>query len=108
MDLNETLKLIDAGFTADEIRALANEKPEEGAVNDAPEEKPEEGSATSKEGSTDTETSASVKELNETIKKLSETVNKMQAENIKNARVGSADVHADPIKEKMDEFLKGL
>ena len=102
MDLNETLKLIDAGFTADEIRALAAEK-------EADEEKPKEEVKPKDTGATEGDAGTSeMKELTDTVKKLSETVTKMQEENIKNARTGSADVHADPIKKQMDEFISKL
>lgn len=105
MTFEETLKLVDAGYKADEIRALA-------AQEEADKEKPAEGETPAATGATEGETTAvvnpDIKELNDTIKKLSETVSKMQEENIKNARAGSADVQADPIKERMDEFLKGL
>lgn len=102
MDLNETLKLIDAGFTADEIRALAAEKEADG-------EKPKEETKPVETGATEGDAGTSeMKELTDTVKKLSETVTKMQEENIKNARTGSADVHADPIKKQMDDFISKL
>lgn len=104
MTFEETMKLVDAGYNADEIRALAAKEADEQKPNET--ETPAEKGAV--EGETGANVSADVKELNETIKKLSETVSKMQEENIKNARAGSVDVHADPIKEKMDEFIKGL
>lgn len=102
MDLNETLKLIDAGFTADEIRALEAEQ-QAGA------EKPAENETPAATGAVEGDAGTSeMKELTDTVKKLSETVTKMQEENIKNARTGSADVHADPIKKQMDDFISKL
>ena len=105
MNLDETLKLIDAGFSADEIRALAKEKEEGGNSTDQVEKPAETGDPAAEKTGNET---ADIKALNNTIQKLSDTVSKMQEENIKNARTGSADVHADPIKDKMDEFIKGL
>lgn len=105
MTFEETLKLVDAGYKADEIRALA-------AQEEADKEKPADTETPAATGATEGETTAvvnpDIKELNDTIKKLSETVSKMQEENIKNARAGSADVHADPIKKQMDDFISRL
>ena len=105
MTFEEIMKLVEAGYKADEIRALAAEQ-EAGAEKPAENETPAATGAV--EGETATEVSPDIKELNETIKKLSDTVSKMQEENIKNARTGSADVHADPIKKTMDEFISRL
>ena len=105
MTFEETMKLVDRGFTADEIRALAKEKEEGGNSTDPVETPAETGDPAAEKTGNET---ADIKALNDTIQKLSETVSKMQEENIKNARTGSGDVHADPIKEKMDEFIKGL
>lgn len=104
MTFEETMKLVEAGYKADEIRALAAEE-----ANEAPNEPeaPKDPEAP-KEGGEPAPVTPEMKELTETVKTLTDTVKKMQEENIKNARIGSVDVHADPIKEKMDEFLQGL
>ena len=107
MNYEETLKLIDAGFTADEIRKMA----EEGTPG--PQDKPgtaEELGAGSAEhaGKVEPEVSEEVKALSAEIAKLNETVKLMQAENVKNARTGSAQGAPDPVKEHIDAFLKEL
>lgn len=100
MNHEEVLKLIDAGFCADEIRQMAEEKPEEGK----PEEKPEETGAPEIKAP---EVSADIQSLTEQIGKLNETVIKLQEANIKNARTGSAKV-TDPVNEQIEKFIKEL
>lgn len=104
MTFEETMKLVDKGFTADEIRDLAAKEADEAPKEPETPKEPE----APKEGGEPAPVTPEMKELTETVKTLTDTVKKMQEENIKNARTGSADVHADPIKEQMDEFLKGL
>lgn len=104
MTFEETMKLVEAGYKADEIRALADKEADEASKEPETTKEPE----TPKEGIEPAPVAPEMKELTETVKTLADTVKKMQEENIKNARIGSADVHADPIKEKMDEFLQGL
>ena len=101
MNHEEVLKLIDAGFSADEIRQMAEEKPEEGK----PEEKPEEGTQAPEVKAP--EVSAEIQNLTEQIGKLNETVVKLQEANIKNARTGSAKV-TDPVNEQIEKFIKEL
>ena len=102
MNQEEVLKLIDAGFTADEIRAMKSEPaPEEGG---AP--APEEGGAPAPEVKAP-EVSAEIQNLTEQIGKLNETVVKLQEANIKNARTGSPNV-SDPVNEQIEKFLKEL
>ena len=107
MNYEETLKLIDAGFTADEIRKLA----EEGTTDtETKTDSGNESGAGSAEhaGKIDPEPSEEVKALSAEIAKLTETVKLMQAENIKNARTDSAQGAPDPVKEHIDAFLKEL
>lgn len=101
MDYKETLKLIDAGFSADEIRQMAEEKPADG---EAPEAKTEEAAAP--EGKA-TEVSADIQNLTEQISKLNDTVVKLQEANIKNARTGSSKL-GDPVQEQIESFIKEL
>ena len=100
MNQEEVLKLIDAGFSADEIRQMSAEKPEE-----TPEEKPEEKNTET--GINTPEVSAEIQNLTEQISKLNETVVKLQEANIKNARTGSARVD-DPVSEQIEKFIKEL
>lgn len=101
MDYKETLKLIDAGFSADEIRQMAEEKPAEG---EAPEAKTEEAAAPETKAP---EVSADIQNLSEQIAKLNDTVVKLQEANIKNARTGSSKV-GDPVQEQIESFIKEL
>ena len=102
MNHEEVLKLIDAGFSADEIRQMAEEKPEEGKPEEG---KPEEGTQ-APEGKAP-EGSADIQSLTEQIGKLNETVIKLQEANIKNARSGSAKT-TDPVNEQIEKFIKEL
>ena len=100
MNQEEILKLIDAGFSADEIRQMSAAKPEE-----APEEKPEEKSTETNVNTP--EVSTEIQNLTEQISKLNETVVKLQEANIKNARTGSANI-VDPVSEQINKFIKEL
>ena len=100
MDYKETLKLIDAGFSADEIRQMAEEKPAE----EAPEAKTEEAAAPEVKTP---EVSADIQNLTEQISKLNDTVVKLQEANIKNARTGSSKL-GDPVQEQIESFIKEL
>ena len=107
MNYEETLKLINAGFTADEIRKMAEEGTEnaEGKTDTGNESGA--GSA-EHESKVEPEVSEEVKALSAEIAKLNETVKLMQAENVKNARTGSDKGATDPVKEHIDAFLKEL
>lgn len=101
MNQDEVLKLIDAGFTADEIRGMGT-KPEAGEP--APEGTPEPAPAPEVKAP---EVSAEIQNLTEQISKLNETVVKLQEANIKNARTGSARVD-DPVNEQITKFIQEL
>lgn len=109
MNYEQTLKLIEAGFTADEIRKMAEEgtqAPEEPGAEGAkaPEEhKPADGNPGK------VEQNPEVKALTAEVGKLTDAVKAMQADNIKNANTGDAKKGvADSVKEHMDAFLKEL
>lgn len=108
MNYEETLKLIDAGFSADEIRQMA-------AKGEEAKETPgstDESSSESKvhESEVKTPVNDEVKKLTEEITKLNETVKMLQDANIKKAKSGSTpkDAIADPVKEQIDSFLAQL
>lgn len=101
MNQEEVLKLIDAGFTADEIRAM---KAEPAGENPAPENPAPETPAPDVKAP---EVSTEIQNLTEQISKLNETVVKLQEANIKNARTGSAKA-ADPVNEQIRKFIEEL
>ena len=107
MNFEETLKLIDAGFSADEIRKMAEEGTTDTETKTDPRNEPGAGSS-EHETKVEPEVSEEVKALSAEIKKLNETVKLMQAENIKNARTGSDKGAPDPVQEHIDAFLKEL
>lgn len=105
MNIEDTLRLIDAGFTSDEIRAMAAEKTEtqESQGTGA------ESSASDAVHESKVEPSEEVKKLTEEIGKLTETVKVLQENNIKNAGAGSEGAKTpDPVSEQIDSFLKQL
>ena len=104
MNQEEVLKLIDAGFTADEIRAM---KAEPAGEEPKPDSKEGEPNPTPDAGSKAPEVSSEIQNLTEQISKLNETVVKLQEANIKNARSGSAKA-ADPVNEQIEKFIKEL
>lgn len=110
MNIEDTLRLIDAGFTSDEIRAMAAEKASstepEGTANEQGAENKEHESKVAAEEKA--QPSEEVQKLTAEMKKLTETMAKLQEENLKNAGSGSAPKGGDPVKEKIDEFLKTL
>lgn len=107
MNYEETLRLIEAGFTADEIRQMANpETPAEpGADKKTP---PEEGADKKTSPEEGNQVSADVNKLTEEVTKLHETVKMLQEANIKNARTGSPASANDPVMEQINGFLKEL
>lgn len=100
MNHEEVLKLIDAGFSADEIRQMAEEKP----ADETPEAKTEEAAAPEVKAP---EVSTDIQNLSEQIAKLNDTVVKLQEANIKNARTGSSKL-GDPVQEQIESFIKEL
>lgn len=104
MNQEEVLKLIDAGFTADEIRAM---KSEPAGGEPKPDSKEGEPNETPDAGSKAPEVSADIQNLTEQISKLNDTVVKLQEANIKNARTGSSKL-GDPVQEQIESFIKEL
>lgn len=105
MNIEDTLRLIDAGFTSDEIRAMAAEK----AGTTETEGTAKEPGAESQvhESKVEPAPSEEMQKLTSEITRLTETVTKLQDANLKNAKTGSSSV-GDPVKEQIDSFLKTL
>lgn len=104
MNADETLRLLDAGFTAEEIRTMEKEGTEnpEGSAN--PEKEP--GSA---EPESAVNASKEIEALTAEVTKLTETVKMLQEVNIKNAGTGSAPSAAtDPVNKAINNFLQEL
>lgn len=105
MTANEALKLIDSGFTAEEIRAMSDDVPDEGQ----PDKKMEEGQLDKKheEGQPEVKPQQDelLTELTNSVKDLKNTVKEMQAANIDKAKGGKSDYDktiADTIKSFTD------
>ena len=102
MTANEVLKLIDSGFTADEIRAMGTEAPDTQTQPDVPVDQPKEG-----EDKKDVTTDANLSELTDSIKELKDTVKEMQAANIDKARGGKSDFEKS-IQDRIKSFTDTL
>lgn len=114
MTNEEVLQLVNAGFTADEIRGMGLTKPspynepkvgedEGGNANDpnsgvAENDKPSEGAALP------SEVSETIKGLTETVNNLTQTVKALQENNQKNAR----KTKNDNAPKSADEVIKGF
>ena len=105
MTYEETTPLLDAGFNADEIRAMENKGSEDAkGETDAKEE----SSAGSAEHESTINASKEIEALTAEVTKLTETVKMLQENNIKNASTGSAKSGADPVNEAINSFIKEL
>ena len=109
MDLESTLKLINAGYTKDEIAAM-----EAGSTTQEPPKQEQEPPKQETEqeppkdpASVNGDVAATIKALTETVNGLNSTVKAMQEANAKAANVQSNNTN-DPIKAAMDSFLQSL
>ena len=106
MENAEILKLVEAGFTAEEIRKMGAEKaPEESGTKETGD----------KQSQTDTthedkvnSTDDVLKTLTQTVSELSQTVKALQDANIDKAKGTDQPKTADKVKEVMDSFIKEL
>ena len=105
MDLESTLKLINAGYTKDEIAAMVagaeEQEPPKQETEQTKQEPPKDPA------SMNGDAAATIKALTETVNGLTETVKAMQEANAKAASVQNNNTN-DPIKAAMDSFLQSL
>lgn len=110
MDLESTLKLINAGYTKDEIAAMeAGPKTQEQPKQEPPKQETEQPKQEPPKdpASMNGDVAATIKALTETVNGLNATVKAMQEANAKAANVQSNNTN-DPIKATMDSFLQSL
>ena len=113
MDLESTLKLINAGYTKDEIAAMeAGPETQEPPKQEQPNQEPPKQEQPKQEPPKDRanvsgDVAATIKALTETVNGLNATVKAMQGANAKAATVQSNNTN-DPIKAAMDSFLQSL
>ena len=106
MDNAQILKLVEAGFTADEIRKMETVSPEtEIKTEIIPDEQSEKNPP--HESEVKTNDNEVLSQLTSTVAELSKTVKELQTNNINDAK-GSAPSTGDKIKEVMDSFIKEL
>lgn len=106
MDSEQIFKLIDAGFTAEEIRKMEAPKEEPKSAPGSEETGPKE------QGQADPPHESAVgsdvlAELSKTVSELANTVKDMQANNINNANGGKKPIK-DAVQETIDSFIKEL
>lgn len=103
MDNEQIFKLIEAGFTAEEIRGMAakgTDQETEGSVQ------PEQGAGSAThEGEVNPTQSDEIRELKAAILEVNNTVKAIQESNIKRAESSGASV-PDQIKEQINSFIK--
>ena len=104
MDVSEALKLIEAGFTPEQIRAEIQKEEAPKGSNGVPDtgdqSRPEDPEHES-------EVVAQIGELNKTVTDLKETIRMLQEANIKNVSSGSSSV-GNPVDENIRSFLSTL
>ena len=107
MNADEALRLIEAGFTAEEIRNMQTKAGDKPPADPPPKTEP--GAGSSEHASKidpEPKNNETVEELKATIKELSNTIKNMQDNNIKNASggEGAAKTREDKIKDFMSKF----
>lgn len=105
MENAQILKLVEAGFSADEIRKMDTETGADQGKTDPEPKAPETQTEVPKGEITDN--SEVITQLTNTVAELSKTVKELQAGNIDKAK-GSAPSTGDKIKDVMDSFIKEL
>lgn len=112
MDIETITKLLDAGYTKEEISALETEPAgnetsgNAGKDNEDAGEKPSNAGAENAGAVESTELTETIKVLTDTVDGLVLTVKAMQDANIKGAKGGKSS--ADPIGETMKSFIDKL
>lgn len=113
MDIETITKLIDAGYTKEEIEKLqptgdpegVQTPNEDGSSGAEPEDTKDESAADPAHDSAVTE--EMLKTLTDTVKGLQDTVKALQQQNAKTADSKSSNI-TDPIKESIDSFINTL
>lgn len=106
MENAEILKLVEAGFTAEEIRKMGAEKaPEESKTKETGNEQsaPDQTRESKVNDSDDV-----LQTLTQTVSELSQTVKALQDANINKAKGTEQPKTVDKVKEVMDSFIKEL
>ena len=112
MDIETITKLLDAGYTKEEISALENPKPE-GKPEDKPKGPKPEDKPTGKDENQDKpkeneagEVNEAIAALTKTVEGLTATVKAMQDANVKGATGGKPD--ANTVTDVMKSFIDTL
>ena len=106
MENAEILKLVEAGFTAEEIRKMGAEKAPEESKIEKTGDKQSQADKTHESKVNDSDDV--LKTLTQTVSELSQTVKALQDANIDKAKGGEQPKTVDKVKEVMDSFIKEL
>lgn len=111
MDNETIIKLVNAGYTKEEIANMDAGAPEQSAGDSAGEELPKGNeNAGAEQGATsaehESEIDKTIKALTDTVAGLTATVKAMQDANVKGA--ATTKPTTDVIKDTMDSFIKSL
>ena len=106
MDNDKLFKLIDAGFTKEEILKIID-LPDEGPAEEGENPEPGEGDKAHESAITPDDTTKTIAELNDTVKQLKETVKAMQEANATGAKTEKPGVN-DKIEEAIKSFTDSL
>ena len=104
MDIETITKLLDAGYSKDEIAALesAGKTPDEGTGNEGAGNEGAGNEGGEDEGAQNVNTDAAIKALTDTVNALTNTVKAMQEHNANSASGGK------PEKSSVDEVMKSF
>ena len=104
MDIETITKLLDAGYTKDEIKELesAGNESDESAGNEGAGNESEGNESEGDAGAQSVNTDAAIKALTDTVNALTNTVKAMQEKNANSASGGK------PEKSSVDEVLKSF
>lgn len=106
MDIETITKLLDAGYTKDEISAMqAGDVPEGEGAQEADNKTEPEGD--DKKDPEEIDVNKSIAALTETVNSLTETVKALQSVNVKGAQTDSPKA-GDKIKSAIDSFIESM
>lgn len=106
MNIDGIFKLIDAGFTADDIKKMYAE-PQESPKEESPKEEPPKEEAPKGDIINDPHIELALKELDARLNKVLETVGQIQTDNINNADSGEPKP-TPTIEELVANFTKDM
>lgn len=106
MDIETITKLLDAGYTKDEISAMQTGDVPEGGDAQETDDKTEPERDVQKDPE-ESDVNKSIAALTETVNSLTETVKALQSVNVKGAQTDSSKA-GDKVKSAIDSFIESM